>query len=209
MKATRPAKLASAAKHRNWQMILYPESGAENWREYLIDSGYCWIASPLHDKDVNDDGTIKKAHYHIIITSEGPLKYELIKEDIADPLGAVFPDLDNVVVVKDVKSSIDYLTHEGFEGKQLYSQSLITKSPSFNIDKFTQITEQQQDDIIFEIIDFIEQKNITELRHLVLYARYNNNEWFRVIKHKTIFINHYINSKRNEEKEKAAAEASD
>lgn len=209
MKAVRSSKPASASRHRNWQMLIYPESCAEDWKEYLIEVGVSWIASPLHDKDLNEDGTLKKPHYHLYVSYDGQKTYAQVNESVALPIGAVFPDIENVVVIHDMKTAISYLTHDGFSDKAQYSQALISKSPSFDIDKFTQITENEQDEILFSIIDYIEENNITELRHLVLYARYNNSDWFRLIKHKTIFINHYINSKRNEEKEKAAAEASD
>lgn len=206
MKAKRSLKLASETRHRNWQMLLYLDSCAEDWKEYLIEMGVCWIASPLHDKDMNDDGTLKKPHHHLYVTYDGKTTYKQVCDDVANPIGAVFPDLDSAVVIKDMKTAIAYLTHDGFEGKALYSQALITKSPSFDIDRFTQITENEQDNILFEIIDYIEEFDVIELRDLILYTRYNNNDWFRVIKHKTIFFNHYITSKRNKEKEKAASE---
>lgn len=208
MKAKRSSKLASASRHRNWQMILYPESCAEDWKEYLIESGVSWIASPLHDSDLNDDGSLKKPHYHVYITYAAQVNYKDVLSDVANPIGAVFPDLDNVVVIKDMKSAICYLTHDGFNDKALYSQSLISKSPSFDIDRFTQITEDEQDEILFQIIDFIEESDIHEIRDLIQYCRFNNHDWFRVIKHKTLFFNHYITSKRNKEKENAKADES-
>lgn len=201
MKAIRSQKQASATRHRNWQMIIYPESCAEDWKEYLIEVGVNWIASPLHDKDLNEDGTLKKPHHHVYVTYDSTVNYKDVANNIAVPIGAVFPDLDSVVVIKDMRAAICYLTHDGFSDKAQYSQALISKSPSFDIDRFTQITENEQDNLIFEVIDFIESEHITEICDLITYCRYNNADWFRVIKHKTIFFNHYITSKRNKEKE--------
>lgn len=217
MKAKPTAKKASDSLHRNWQMLLYPESCAENWREYLRDTGVSWIASPLHDKDKYDlddqeeNGVYKKPHYHVIIVFEGKKKYDDIKSEIADPIGAVFPDLDNVVVTKDLRTAINYLTHDGFDDKALYSEIGITKSSSFDIDRFTQISENLSDQYLMDIIDYIENKDITEFRHIVLFSRYNQQDWFRVIKRNAAYLNHFITSRRNEKekKEKAAAEASD
>lgn len=200
MKAKRTVKLASESLHRNWQMLLYPESCAEDWREYLIEMGVSWIASPLHDGDVNDDGTLKKPHYHLYVTYEGKKRYSEVLHDIAEPINAVFPDLDNAVVIKDMKSAISYLTHDGFSGKKLYSETQIKKSPSFDIDRFTKISEKEIDNILFEIIDYIEDNDVTELRDLILYCRYNQNDWFQIVKSKTIFFSHYITSKRHKEK---------
>ena len=53
-------------KKRNWAFVLYPESAPENWKEQLQLTGLPCVISPIHDKDVNPDGTPKKAHHHII-----------------------------------------------------------------------------------------------------------------------------------------------
>ena len=51
-------------RYRQWTIVVYPESAPENWRNLL--NGQTWIESPLHDKDVNPDGTEKKSHWHIL-----------------------------------------------------------------------------------------------------------------------------------------------
>ena len=40
--------------------MVYPESAPENWREILDETRMRWIESPLHDRDINPDGTPKK-----------------------------------------------------------------------------------------------------------------------------------------------------
>ena len=40
--------------------IVYPESAPSNWRDTLNKTHLRWIESPLHDKDVNADGEVKK-----------------------------------------------------------------------------------------------------------------------------------------------------
>src|SRR5699024_11179639 len=50
---------------RNWTFVVYPESAPEDWREIIDDLHVPWIESPLHDKDVNPDGEIKKPHWHV------------------------------------------------------------------------------------------------------------------------------------------------
>ncbi|MDU7039740.1 MAG: Rep family protein, partial [Lactococcus lactis] len=52
---------------RNWTFFVYPESAPSNWREILDSYHVPWIESPLHDKDVNSDGEIKKAHWHVLL----------------------------------------------------------------------------------------------------------------------------------------------
>ncbi|MEE5905358.1 Rep family protein, partial [Streptococcus pneumoniae] len=55
-------------KGRDWTFLVYPESAPENWRTILDETFMRWVESPLHDKDVNADGEIKKPHWHILLS---------------------------------------------------------------------------------------------------------------------------------------------
>lgn len=60
--------MARSARSRNFVAMLYPledESHAMALR-ILEASDLCWCAI-VHDKDVNDDKTLKKAHTHVVI----------------------------------------------------------------------------------------------------------------------------------------------
>ena len=65
------AKNKKDVRARTWTFILYPESAPENWRDILDGYHIPWVESPLHDRDVNPDGTVKKAHRHIILLCAG------------------------------------------------------------------------------------------------------------------------------------------
>ena len=45
---------------RNWMIIVYPDSAPERWEDILDEMHIAWACSPLHDKDVNADGTPKR-----------------------------------------------------------------------------------------------------------------------------------------------------
>lgn len=47
-------------KARTWGMVVYPQSAPEDWVELLRETYIQFAVSPLHDKDVNPDGEIKK-----------------------------------------------------------------------------------------------------------------------------------------------------
>lgn len=194
---------ASSHRARHWQFLIYPESAPEDWREKLNSMQVCWIASPVHDKDTNKDGTYKKAHIHVLLTYEGQKSYSQVKQ-VADEVCAVFPDIARDVITQNLSVSIEYLTHDGFTEKVLYDKEKITKSPAFDLDKYVNQSEDYHINITFEIIDYVEDNDITELRDLFNYCRYNNSEWAKAIKRNTIFYNHYLNSKRNKEKEELA-----
>lgn len=56
---------------RNYATIVYKESAPENWKEILSDEHVGVLISPYHDKDLNPDGEVKKAHWHVLILFDG------------------------------------------------------------------------------------------------------------------------------------------
>lgn len=80
-KTKKPAgKTRGAGRSRTWAALVYPESAAEGWRETLEELHITGFISPLHDSDVNPDGTPKKAHYHVLLMWEGVKSAEQAKE---------------------------------------------------------------------------------------------------------------------------------
>lgn len=204
--------LASSHKARNWWAIVYPESAPENWRDKLNDMFITWVASPLHDKDLNEDGSLKKPHYHVIIIFDNTYTYSYASDIFAE-INAVFPDLASKVIVKQISKAVKYLYHENAKEKASYDKKEITCSEDFVIEKYEEqptLEELKQRDreIWYEILDYIKENDVTELSDLIYYARWNSDEWSDFIRHKTIAIAYHINSVRNikEKKEKAQSE---
>lgn len=59
-----------------WACILYPDSMAKDLGCILTDLHIAFALSPMHDKDINDAGEIKKPHYHLLMRYSGPISYE-------------------------------------------------------------------------------------------------------------------------------------
>ena len=65
---------------RAYGFILYPESQQDIIDRLLKDEktneSLLYCVSPLHDKDTNKDGTLKKPHYHVLYNgSKGDIKH--------------------------------------------------------------------------------------------------------------------------------------
>ena len=56
---------------RNWATVVYPESAPKEWKALLQEQCVPALVSPIHDKDINADGTLKKEHYHVMILFDG------------------------------------------------------------------------------------------------------------------------------------------
>src|SRR5699024_12776976 len=90
---------------RNWSIIVYPESAPENWIDILQKEYVKMVVSPLHDKDVNPDDTLKKAHYHVLFMCDSVKSYNQVKS-IADRVNASITH-----IVCSAKGLICYMLH--------------------------------------------------------------------------------------------------
>src|SRR5665647_3046518 len=79
----------SPEKKRHWCFVLYPESAPVDWVDLLQKTGLLCAASPLHDKDFEND-EIKKAHHHIILSYPGPTTYNIVAS-LTKSLNATIP----------------------------------------------------------------------------------------------------------------------
>lgn len=74
-----------ADRYGQCMFVTYPESMG-NIYEKVGSMGLCLVRSPLHDKDIDLDGCIKKAHYHNMLLFSG-LKSEKQINEICELLG--------------------------------------------------------------------------------------------------------------------------
>lgn len=65
---------------RNYATMVYPESAPENWQTVIAESKIPVFISPLHDKDINPDGTPKKPHYHVLTSFDSVKTVDQAKE---------------------------------------------------------------------------------------------------------------------------------
>lgn len=170
---------------RNWAMIVYPESAPENWREFLDNLHVPWIASPLHDKDVNPDGTKKKPHWHVIIVFTNVKAYHQVKE-ITDKLNAPIPQ------PCDLRGYIRYLVHTDNPEKYQYPRSEIENHGVDDIDKYFQ-TASSKRKILKALVKHIKEEHVTNMLDLIDYAISRGDDWFDVVsQHSTIFLSAVI-----------------
>ena len=92
-------------KGRDWTFIVYPESAPKNWREIIDETHLRWIESPLHDKDTNPDGEVKKAHWHILLSFDGPVTLQSVNK-VIEPLNSPAPRK-----VGSAKGLVRYMAH--------------------------------------------------------------------------------------------------
>ena len=177
-------KKESVKKYRNFTAIVYPDcvNTPDNWMEVLSEMQLPFFISPLHDKDINADGTPKKPHYHVILMLASPKTREQAV-GFFECVGAVLPppykNLDRFIV-GDLRAASRYLCHLDNADKAQYSTENVVMmggADYFSVigmsaDKYTAIDE---------IMDFCDTNQIYSYRDLMGYCRKNRRDWFRVL----------------------------
>lgn len=123
---------------RFWCFVLYPESAPPNWIEILNMSGVAWACSPLHDKDVNPDGTPKKAHYHVIAIWHQKTTYNNVSVLTHNTLQGTYPQKLLTPV-----GYYRYFTHADNPEKAQYDRREIESGNGFDIADYQKMTKEQ------------------------------------------------------------------
>lgn len=178
---------------RNWCAVVYPDSAPSDWMDKLDSLNLKWACSPLHEFDLDDDGSPKKSHWHIIICYSGNKSFDQVKEDISF-LCCPIPQ-----ICRDVRSSVRYFLHLDHPHKHQYSQKDIKTFGGFDVADCLKLSQTEKKEVVSEILKFVRENNITEYFDLVNYCLDEHfDDWFPVVTEGyTLLITNYIKSFRH------------
>lgn len=145
-------------KSRNWWFILYPESAPLDWLDILRARLIPFAVSPLHDRDITKDGSLKKPHYHIMLRFNGPTTYNHVLE-LTRSLGQPIPTRYDSPI-----AAYNYLSHENDQDKFHYSQTEIQLYNGFSVPNDQGET---MDEITYKVLSYIIDNDICEFSYLV------------------------------------------
>jgi hypothetical protein len=168
-------------KARAWTAVIYPESANENWLEILGESLVQCLVSPLHDRDVEPTGELKKEHYHVVISFTNPATFEKAKA-VFDSIGAVVPP-ENQSRVKDYRQMARYLCHLDQPNKHRYSTDDVVAFGGVDY-KALVMTGADEDELLDEIEDYILANRIVSFTSFQRICRDLHPEWKYVLRHK-------------------------
>jgi phenylpropionate dioxygenase-like ring-hydroxylating dioxygenase large terminal subunit len=189
----RDKKSRGAGRTRNWIFCVYPESAPKNWREIVDNTHIEWVESPLHDRDINPDGTTKKPHWHILALYESVKTFEQVKE-LTDSVNAPIP-----VKCQSVKGSIRYMVHKDNPEKFQYDWNDIVCHGGADLNTLCAPTATERLEIQKQILTYIRSAEITEFEDVVNYSMDNNlSDWLNVLlNYSTISIVAFVRSRRH------------
>lgn len=181
------------ARTRNWTFVVYPESVSSNWRDVLDEEHIQWVESPLHDKDTNADGEIKKAHIHVLVMYDGVKSYNQILE-ITNKINASVPQKCG-----SAKGLVRYMVHMDNPEKYQYLKTDIIGHGGVDIMEMLKPTSGSRYEMFKEMTEFIVENDVREYETLWIYAMQNRfDDWFQLLSDNGTFaINNFIKSRRH------------
>lgn len=185
---------------RNWSTIIYPRQTEQdettcpdNWADILGELGVKCAVSPLHDKDVNGDGTPKKPHRHVLVAFEGVKSREQAVE-LFDRIGGVGAE-----PVNSLYGMTRYLTHMDNPEKAQYSTMDVLTFGGFEYRRYASTKEDEEKETvghIGEIMEIVQNNLIFEFSDLAEVLMTERPELFTVLRKNPYFFAQYLKSKR-------------
>lgn len=171
----------------------YPDDSLpDDYTEILTDEFHlCWCESPVHDADLNGDGSEKKKHIHFILSFDGLKSFEQI-EEITQRLNCPIPQQ-----CRNVRSMVRYLIHLDNPDKHQYKREDIKVHGGFEIEEYFGRSQTDNRNILKEILQFCVDNHISEFSELVeVVFQMDNNDWIDIITcRNTLFLSAYLKSK--------------
>lgn len=182
-------KSYGSGRTRNYATVVYPESCPEDWQRILSESKIPLFISPLHDSDKNADGEPKKAHYHVLVMFDS-VKTKEQAQEFFSTFGGV-----GCEVVNSQRSYARYLCHLDNPDKVQYS---IDNVKAYGGADYIAVigTAADKQKSIREMIQYIEENDITCFADLCRYASTDRSDWFdTLVNSGAYFVKEYIKSR--------------
>lgn len=186
MAKKKTSKTKPVKKGRDWTFLVYPDSAPKNWRTILDKTHMRWIESPLHDKDTNPDGSLKKPHWHIMLSADGPITESQINK-IIKPLNGPIPQKVGSGI-----GMVRYMIHLDNPEKYQYCITDIIGHNGADVGSYFKMTQTSKLSIMKEIVKFIYDHQIDNYADFLMYCitEREDDSWFEVaIDHNTLAIN--------------------
>jgi len=184
----------AGTRFKSWTCIVYPDSAPCNWRDIINAEHVQWVESPLHDKDINEgDEQQKKPHWHVLLLFDTVKNVGQIQA-ITEQLGGTIP-----IPAKSAKGLVRYMLHLDNPDKHQYPRSELKAYGGVDLDELLRPSSSDRYQRIGEMMDFVDENDITEMHQLLKYAKQKRfDDWFPLLCDNSAYIlGQYIKSCRH------------
>ena len=184
------ARYASGAV---WACIIYPESCPADWEDKLRMTGLRAAASPLHDMDVQKDGTPKKPHYHVILQWDNAVSYRTAAAVSRGTLRGTLP-----IPLVSPRGYYRYFCHLDNPGKAQYDPAAIVRINGFDPGDFTDLTAAETEQLTEQLEALIDRLGLREYADLCTYLRHHGTAAENaLVRRNTFHFSGYLRARRH------------
>lgn len=187
----------AVTRNTYYATIVYPESAPNDWIEKLQELHIQALVSPLHNKDIDKEGKIKKPHYHVILLFES-LKSEKQIQEIADKFGGV-----KVIPLHSLGAYSRYLCHLDDADKAQYKTEDVVEIGGADYKECCRINDSgKQEKYLMDLTQMILDNNITYFHHAVEKVIEEHDEWFHTLTTNAYYLKAVVMSLATEKEKK-------
>lgn len=165
----------ASSRSKVWLGVVYPESAPDNWQSIFDEEHLTWIEGPLHDKDINADGEVKKAHIHVILQFSSNKSQSQVTEIMS------MVNAPKAIPCRNTRGAIRYLIHADNPEKAQYSKNDVKAHGGAVIGKALDPVPVDKSMVMREMMTWVVDNDIIDFADLAEYALMNNPDWFDVL----------------------------
>lgn len=171
-------------KSKYFCCILYPDSAtydADKLIMAMADEHLTFAVSPIHDRDVESDGSPKKRHYHLLLAYSSATTLNNIRRWIM-ACGMPESELHSVRVCASGVGYFRYLTHKDNPDKARYNDKDIRVYNDSDdlFKKFSKTASEKIDDLV-RIFQIVDELNTISFHCLIQYLMLNERDLFKML----------------------------
>lgn len=172
------------SKSKYFCCMLYPDSTTYDVVtiiKALAQEHLTFAVSPIHDRDIEDDGSPKKGHYHILLAYSSATTLNNIRMWFK-ACGMPESDLHSIRVCASGVGYYRYLTHKDNPEKAQYDANEIRVFNDFDevFKKFAN-TESDKIDKLVRIFQIVDELNTISFHSLIQYLMFNERDLFKML----------------------------
>lgn len=171
-------------KSKYFCAVLYPDSksyDSDKLIKALAQEHLTFAVSPIHDRDVEDDGSSKKAHFHLLLAYSSATTLNNIRGWFKS-CGMPESDLHSVRVCASGVGYFRYLTHKDNPEKAQYNENDIRVfNDSDELFKKFACTESDKIDKLVHIFQIVDELDTISFHTLVQYLMLNERDLFKLL----------------------------
>ena len=171
-------------KSKYFCCILYPDSSTydvDKVIKSLAEEHLTFALSPIHDRDIEDDGSFKKGHYHLLLAYSSATTLNNIRGWFK-VCGLPESELHSVRVCASGVGYFRYLTHKDNPEKVQYNDKDIRVFNDSDelFKKFAKTAAEKIDDLV-RIFQIVDELNTISFHSLIQYLMLNERDLFKLL----------------------------